>query len=66
MLSNFTILKNEKLWPQVVFYENNSEKAKYNVLEEVKDIGFKPPHMFTARDLYVTVTEIKPGEKLFF
>ncbi|CAH2073977.1 unnamed protein product, partial [Iphiclides podalirius] len=46
----------------VVFYENNTEKAKYNVLEEVKDIGFKPPYMFTARDLYVTVTEIKPDE----
>ncbi|CAG4981061.1 unnamed protein product [Parnassius apollo] len=46
----------------VVIYENNTLKARYNVLEEVKDIGFKPPYLFTARDLYVTVTEIKPDE----
>ncbi|XP_013182306.1 PREDICTED: uncharacterized protein LOC106128454 [Papilio xuthus] len=46
----------------VVIYENNDVKAKYQVLEEVKDICLKPPYMFTARDLYVTVTEIKPEE----
>ncbi|XP_068629628.1 uncharacterized protein [Battus philenor] len=46
----------------VVIYENNVEKAKYNVLEEVKDMALKPPYLFTARDLYVTVTEIKPDE----
>lgn len=42
-------------------YQDNVLKAKYNVLEEVKDIAINPPFMFTARDLYVTVTEVKPG-----
>lgn len=27
----------------------------------MKDIAISPPFMFTARDLYVTVTEVKPG-----
>lgn len=34
----------------------------YNVLEEIKDIQYSPPFMFTVRDHYVTVTEIRPGE----
>ncbi|KAJ8725645.1 hypothetical protein PYW08_003828 [Mythimna loreyi] len=46
----------------IVVFENNEMKAKYNVLEEVKDLGFSPPFLFTVRDLYVTVTEIKPEE----
>ncbi|KAJ8722723.1 hypothetical protein PYW07_003903 [Mythimna separata] len=46
----------------IVVYENNEMKAKYNVLEEVKDLGFSPPFLFTVRDLYVTATEIKPEE----
>ncbi|XP_026329599.1 uncharacterized protein LOC113237383 [Hyposmocoma kahamanoa] len=46
----------------VVIYENNEEKAKYNVLEEVKDLWFHSPFLFTVRDLDVTVTEIKPDE----
>lgn len=47
---------------QVVVYEDNAEKARYNVLEEVKDLWIYPPYLFTVRDLDVTVTEIKPGE----
>lgn len=47
---------------QVSVYENNEEKAKYNVLEEVKDLWLHSPFLFTVRDLDVTVTEIKPGE----
>lgn len=43
-------------------YENNAEKAKYNVLEEVKDLWLSPPFLFSVRDLDVTVTEIRPGE----
>nr|XP_026495110.1 uncharacterized protein LOC113399982 [Vanessa tameamea] len=46
----------------IYVFEENAFKAKYNVLEEVKDIAISPPYMFTARDLYVTVTEIKPDE----
>lgn len=49
---------------QIYVFENDSLVAKYNVLEEVKDIAISPPLMFTARDLYVTVTEIKPGKLL--
>ncbi|OWR49495.1 uncharacterized protein LOC116767596 [Danaus plexippus] len=44
----------------VYVFEDTNLKAKYNVLEEVKDLEISPPFMFTARDLYVTVTEIKP------
>lgn len=46
---------------QVTIYENNTVKARYNVLEEVKDLGLSLPFLFTVRDLDVTVTEIKPG-----
>ncbi|XP_013186487.1 uncharacterized protein LOC106131821 [Amyelois transitella] len=46
----------------VLVYENNVEKARYNVLEEIKDLDLSPPFMFTVRDLDVTVTEIKPDE----
>ncbi|XP_037301769.1 uncharacterized protein LOC119192020, partial [Manduca sexta] len=46
----------------VILYENNVEKPEYNVLEEVKDLWFSEPYLFTARDLDVTVTEIKPEE----
>uniref|UniRef100_A0A2A4JVX5 Anaphase-promoting complex subunit 4 WD40 domain-containing protein n=1 Tax=Heliothis virescens TaxID=7102 RepID=A0A2A4JVX5_HELVI len=46
----------------ITVYENNALKAKYNVLEEVKDLTFSPPFLFTVRDLYVTATEIKPEE----
>ncbi|XP_028041675.1 uncharacterized protein LOC114251559 [Bombyx mandarina] len=46
----------------IVVYENGVEKAKYNVLEEVKDLWFDAPYLFTVRDLDVTVTEIKPDE----
>ncbi|XP_050664509.1 uncharacterized protein LOC126965089 [Leptidea sinapis] len=46
----------------VFVFENNEPKAAYSVLEEVKDIKVNLPYMFTARDLYVTVTEIKPEE----
>ncbi|XP_034840256.1 uncharacterized protein [Maniola hyperantus] len=46
----------------IYVFENNNLIAKYNVLEEVKDIAISPPFMFTARDLNVTVTEIKPEE----
>ncbi|CAH2259276.1 uncharacterized protein LOC120624689 [Pararge aegeria] len=46
----------------IYVYENNSLIAQYNVLEEVKDIAISPPLMFTVRDLYVTVTEIKPEQ----
>ncbi|CAH0406501.1 unnamed protein product [Chilo suppressalis] len=46
----------------VLVYEDNVEKARYNVLEEVKDLWLSPPYMFTVRDLDVTVTEIKPDE----
>ncbi|KAL0893892.1 hypothetical protein ABMA27_013992 [Loxostege sticticalis] len=46
----------------VLVYENNEEKARYNVLEEVKDLWLSPPFLFTVRDLDVTVTEIKPEE----
>ncbi|CAK1552054.1 unnamed protein product [Leptosia nina] len=46
----------------VLVYQNNNLKASFNVLEEVKDVVVKPPYMFTARDLYVTVTEIKPDQ----
>ncbi|XP_063821748.1 uncharacterized protein LOC135071844 [Ostrinia nubilalis] len=46
----------------VLVYENNEEKARYNVLEEVKDLWFSPPFLFTVRDLDVTVTEIKPDD----
>ncbi|XP_023947482.2 uncharacterized protein LOC112052578 [Bicyclus anynana] len=44
----------------IYVFENNSLIANYNVLEEVKDLAICPPLMFTVRDLYVTVTEIKP------
>lgn len=47
---------------QVIVYNNDSPKARYNVLEEVKDVQYNPPFMFTVRDLYVTATEIQPGE----
>lgn len=47
---------------QVIIYENHAIKAKYQLLEEVKDIGLSLPFMFTARDLYVTATEITPGK----
>ncbi|CAH4032040.1 uncharacterized protein LOC123710873 [Pieris brassicae] len=46
----------------IFVYENNALKAFYNVLEEVKDVVVQPPYMFTARDLYVTITEIKPDQ----
>ncbi|XP_072943923.1 uncharacterized protein [Epargyreus clarus] len=46
----------------VIIYENNAIKAKYQLLEEVKDIALCLPFMFTARDLYVTATEITPEE----
>ncbi|XP_041977188.1 uncharacterized protein LOC121731682 [Aricia agestis] len=46
----------------IAVYEDNTLKAKYNVLEEVKSLVISSPFMFTARDLYVTVTEIKPDE----
>ncbi|XP_045445488.1 uncharacterized protein LOC123653542 [Melitaea cinxia] len=46
----------------IYVYEQNELIAKYNVLEEVKDIAISPPFMFTARDLYVTVTEVKPDQ----
>ncbi|XP_045491268.1 uncharacterized protein LOC123691084 [Colias croceus] len=46
----------------IFVYEDNILIASYNVLEEVKDVIVNPPYMFTARDLYVTVTEIKPDE----
>ncbi|CAH2086492.1 unnamed protein product [Euphydryas editha] len=46
----------------IYVYEENELIAKYNVLEEVKDIAISPPFMFTARDLYVTVTEVKPDQ----
>ncbi|KAJ0180521.1 hypothetical protein K1T71_003925 [Dendrolimus kikuchii] len=46
----------------VLVYENNEIKATYQVLEEVKDLCFNEPFLFTVRDLYVTVTEIKPEE----
>ncbi|XP_053625626.1 uncharacterized protein LOC128683738 [Plodia interpunctella] len=46
----------------VLVFEDNAEKARYNVLEEVKDLEFSPPYMFTVRDLNVTITEIKPEE----
>ncbi|CAG9783737.1 unnamed protein product [Diatraea saccharalis] len=46
----------------VMIFENNEEKARYNVLEEVKDLWFSAPFLFTVRDLDVTVTEIKPDE----
>lgn len=46
----------------VSVYENNEAKAKYSVLEEVKDLCYNEPFLFTVRDLYVTVTEIKPEE----
>ncbi|XP_075969580.1 uncharacterized protein LOC142972384 [Anticarsia gemmatalis] len=46
----------------IIVYENNAMKAKYNVLEEVKTLWFSPPYLFTVRDLYVTITEIKPEE----
>ncbi|KAL4710704.1 hypothetical protein ACJJTC_004349 [Scirpophaga incertulas] len=48
----------------VLLYENNEEKARFNVLEEVKDLWFTPPYLFTVRDLDVTVSEIKPEESL--
>lgn len=50
---------------QVVIYEDNREKARYNVLEEVKDLWLYAPFLFTVRDLDVTVTEIKPGEWVY-
>ncbi|XP_026746782.1 uncharacterized protein LOC113508026 [Trichoplusia ni] len=46
----------------IAVYENNAMKANYNVLEEVKDLTFNSPFLFTVRDLYVTATEIKPEE----
>ncbi|XP_038215710.1 uncharacterized protein LOC119835126 [Zerene cesonia] len=46
----------------IFVYEDHILIASYNVLEEVKDVIVNPPYMFTARDLYVTVTEIKPDE----
>ncbi|KAI5633098.1 hypothetical protein NE865_14226 [Phthorimaea operculella] len=46
----------------VMIYQDNSLKALYNVLEEVKDLWLAPPFLFTVRDLDVTVTEIKPDE----
>lgn len=46
----------------IIIYEKNEIKAQYNVLEEVKDLCFSPPFLFTVRDLYVTATEIKPEE----
>lgn len=46
----------------IMVYESNNRKAWYNVLEEVKCLCLNPPYLFTARDLYVTVTEIKPEE----
>lgn len=49
---------------QIIIYEKNEIKAQYNVLEEVKDLCFSPPFLFTVRDLYVTATEIKPGKYL--
>lgn len=51
---------------QVIVYENGKEKALFNVLEEVKDIELIRPHLFTVRDLDITVTEIHPGKKIFF
>ncbi|CAB3242174.1 unnamed protein product [Arctia plantaginis] len=46
----------------ITIYENNEIKASYNVLEEVKDLWYDPPYLFTTRDAYVTVTEIKPED----
>ncbi|XP_026758065.2 uncharacterized protein LOC113517560 [Galleria mellonella] len=46
----------------VIVFENNKEIARYNVLEEVKDLWLYSPFLFTVRDLDVTVTEIKPDE----
>lgn len=56
------VLTSIEILLQIVVYENGVEKAKYNVLEEVKDLWFDAPYLFTVRDLDVTVTEIKPGE----
>ncbi|GBP30451.1 hypothetical protein EVAR_20904_1 [Eumeta japonica] len=46
----------------ITVYENDKLKAKYNVLEEVKDLSLSAPYLFTVRDLDATVTEIKPDE----
>ncbi|XP_059054332.1 uncharacterized protein LOC131848472 [Achroia grisella] len=46
----------------VIVFKNNDEIARYNVLEEVKDLWYSSPFLFTVRDLDVTVTEIQPGE----
>lgn len=58
----YKIQSNFRFRLQIIIYENNAMKATYNVLEEVKDLWFSPPYLFTARDLYITITEIKPGK----
>ncbi|KAM3963580.1 uncharacterized protein ACR2FA_002506 [Aphomia sociella] len=46
----------------VMVFDNNKESARYNVIEEVKDLWLSSPFLFTVRDLDITVTEIKPDE----